>query len=412
MGMVASTMALPNPFHLMCLTFCHMVVLVYASLDISYKHWQGMGMLCTYLVHLIAELTEEESTATLYFHGWSHHFFNSPIPVDFSDEAGERGLRPATHYAAITSTQPQKSIEETLTNELYRTFVQPAQSPKPNGSPNPKWWHPVQRCFVLESCIVNASDQWHKVFQRVLKVLFQCQATGDCFIYMHVATESLKVVFPKSDPEIDIYCVCGQCGEGKSGRRKWEAAKLEVVVEWKILSLVSLSKFARRKLRRQKRQGEGTTVGDLQGQGAKGVGGQGGPPGQGVVAEDSNLSFEGEVSDHPVQRQLPMRKCKQNRVSIVDSDICTDMGGSPRANSCNSSNSDNSTSSSSSSDGSSSSSSSSDSSKSSGDTSGGGSDTSSVDSLSSASSPAPNGAVVSGEQARPTKFRKMGCVRR
>ena len=49
-----------------------------------------MGLVCTYIVHIIPEFAEEHCTATLYMHGWSHTWFKPRTPMLFSDEAGER----------------------------------------------------------------------------------------------------------------------------------------------------------------------------------------------------------------------------------------------------------------------------------------------------------------------------------
>ena len=55
--------------------------------------WRAMGLECTYIVHIIPEFAEQDCTATLYMHRWSHTWFNPRTGMLFSDEAGERDLR-------------------------------------------------------------------------------------------------------------------------------------------------------------------------------------------------------------------------------------------------------------------------------------------------------------------------------
>ena len=64
-----------------------------------------MGLVCTYIVHIILEFAEGICATTLYMHGWSHTWFNARTSMLFSDEAGERDLRVAKRYAPVTSTQ-------------------------------------------------------------------------------------------------------------------------------------------------------------------------------------------------------------------------------------------------------------------------------------------------------------------
>ena len=64
-------MVLPLPFHSLDLLYCSMVHLCYGCTQLSTCSWRAMGLLCTYLVHIILEFTEEGCTATLYMHGWS-----------------------------------------------------------------------------------------------------------------------------------------------------------------------------------------------------------------------------------------------------------------------------------------------------------------------------------------------------
>ena len=124
MGRLARGMVLPLPFHSLVLAFCHMVHLCYGSNNLATVTWQAMGMLYTYVVHIIPEFAEEGCAATLYMHGWSHTWFNPRTPMLYSDEAGERDLRVAKRYGPVTSTRQDASISESLKHELYQKFVQ------------------------------------------------------------------------------------------------------------------------------------------------------------------------------------------------------------------------------------------------------------------------------------------------
>ena len=95
MGRLAGGMVLPLPFHSLLLGYCRMVHLCYGCTELSTCSWRAMGLVCTYMVHIIPEFAEEGCTATLYMHGWGHTWFNPSTPMLFSDEAGERDLRVA-----------------------------------------------------------------------------------------------------------------------------------------------------------------------------------------------------------------------------------------------------------------------------------------------------------------------------
>ena len=86
-------MLLPLLFHSCILSFCHIIVLLYA-IDplISHSLWRALGATHTFLVHLIAEFAEEGCTNTPYFHGFSHVWFGDCLPIQFGDEAGEADL--------------------------------------------------------------------------------------------------------------------------------------------------------------------------------------------------------------------------------------------------------------------------------------------------------------------------------
>ena len=81
MGRLAGGMVLPLPFHSLVLAFCHMVHPCYGSNNLATDTWQGMGMLYTYIVHMIPQVAEEGCTSTLYLHGWSHTWFSPRIPM-------------------------------------------------------------------------------------------------------------------------------------------------------------------------------------------------------------------------------------------------------------------------------------------------------------------------------------------
>ena len=163
MGRLAGGMVLPVPFHSLVLAFCHMVHLCYGSNKLATVTWQGMGMLYTYIVHIIPQFAEEGCTATLYMHGWSHTWFNPRTPMLYSDEDGGRDLRVAKRYAPVTSTRQDGIIRESLKHEVYQKCVQKKK----------KIWAPVQRNVVLETCMVAANAAWHAVFQRLLEHLLQ-----------------------------------------------------------------------------------------------------------------------------------------------------------------------------------------------------------------------------------------------
>ena len=143
---------LPLPFHSLVPAFCHMVHLCYGSNHLATVTWQAMGMLYTYIVHIMDEFAAEGCTATLFMHGWSHKWFNPRTPMLYSDQAGERDLRTAKRHGPVTSTRQDVSITESLKHELYQKFVQ-----KRRKIPCAKIWVLVQRNVVLEACMVAAN---------------------------------------------------------------------------------------------------------------------------------------------------------------------------------------------------------------------------------------------------------------
>ena len=144
MGRLAGGMVLPLTFHSLVVAFCHMVHLCYGCNNLATVTWQAMGMLYTYIVHIIPEFAEEGCTATLYMHGRSHTWFNPRTPMLYSDEAGERDLRVAKRYAPVTSTRQDASISESLKHELYQKFVR-----KKRRSPVPKFGRPCNETWFL-----------------------------------------------------------------------------------------------------------------------------------------------------------------------------------------------------------------------------------------------------------------------
>ena len=207
MGKLAGGMVLPLPFHSLVLAFCNIVHLCYGCTTLATAAWQAMGLVCTYIVHIIPELAEEGCTATLHMHGWPRRWFNPRTPVLYSDEARERDLRVAKRYARVTSTRQDASISESLKHELCGKFLR-----KKKEVPGAKLWAPVHRNLVLEACMVAANALWQTVLQRLLRHLMTCQEAGGCKLYMHPATNAGKCTFPSAEPESDVVCVCGSGG--------------------------------------------------------------------------------------------------------------------------------------------------------------------------------------------------------
>ena len=63
--------------------------------ELATAAWQGMGLVCTYVVQFIPEFAKEGCTVTLCMHGLFHTWFNPHTPILDSDEVGERDLRVA-----------------------------------------------------------------------------------------------------------------------------------------------------------------------------------------------------------------------------------------------------------------------------------------------------------------------------
>ena len=111
---------LPLLHHLLFLCFCHVVTLLYASdVGLPLWVWQAWGKIDVKLLHLIMEYTESRSTTTFHFHGLSQAFGQALMPIQYSDEAGERDLRLDKTFATLTTTCAKHSTRETPTDELY-----------------------------------------------------------------------------------------------------------------------------------------------------------------------------------------------------------------------------------------------------------------------------------------------------
>ena len=80
------------------------------------------GKIHVYPIHLIMEYAESGSTTTLYLHRLTHAFSQAHVPIQSSEEAGERNLCLGKMFATLTTTCPEDSIRETLTHELYIKF--------------------------------------------------------------------------------------------------------------------------------------------------------------------------------------------------------------------------------------------------------------------------------------------------
>ena len=225
MGRLAGGMALPLPFHSLVLAYCRMVHLCYVCGELSTCSWRAMGLVCTYIAHMIPEFAEEGCTATLYMQGWSHTLFNSRTPMLFSDDVGERDLRVAKRYALVASTHQDATIPETLKHEFYQKFVRKTQK-----VPSAKIW--------ALSCMVTSNVLWRTIFVPLLHHLFELQEAGGYTISMHRDTRSVKCIFVGAEEEMDVFCVCGSCG-AKRGMRRWVSAEMQTIQAWPTLGLKS-----------------------------------------------------------------------------------------------------------------------------------------------------------------------------
>ena len=235
MGRLASGMVLPLPFHLLVLAYCRMVHLCYGCIELSTCSWRAMGLVCTYIVHIICR--RGLHSKSIYARVEPHMLF--------SDEAGERDSRVANRYPPVTSTRQDASISQILKHELYQKFVRAKQK-----VPSAKIWAPVYRNVVLEACMVTSNVLWRTIFVRLLHHLFELQEACRRTILMHTDTRSVNCTFVGAKEEMDVFCVCGSSG-AKRGMRRWVSAELETIQGWPALGLKSRAQFkscaARRK---------------------------------------------------------------------------------------------------------------------------------------------------------------------
>ena len=94
------------------------------------------------------EYAESGSKATLYLHGLRHAFSQAHLPIQYSDEAGQRDLRLCKTFATLTTTCPADSIRETLTHELYIKF-----QVRKSMESQVHLWKLVRRALMFEWCV-------------------------------------------------------------------------------------------------------------------------------------------------------------------------------------------------------------------------------------------------------------------
>ena len=177
-SVVSSRMLPPLLFHSYLFSLCHTILLLYAvDLPVGHSLWRALGVAHTFLVHLIAEFSEQGCANTLYFHGFSHVWFGDRLPIQFGDEAGEADLRMAKRFAPVTITEAT-TIEDGCRHELYMKFCKA----KTKGGGVAFWW-PVWRPIVFEQCVVGGNAVWQKI--RLVDTLLQAP---DCTLLMHSAT--------------------------------------------------------------------------------------------------------------------------------------------------------------------------------------------------------------------------------
>ena len=190
---LAQDVAHPLPYHVLFLSICHIVVLIYSgTLQIPTTQWRIWGLLHVFLMHLILEYSEEGSTQALYCHGMEHVYQLPRLPMGCTDEAGERDVRLGKRFAHLTSTVADKSIEETLGHEMYVKFLG-----RRARRSEVHLWHPERRGVVLEQCGVSASPMWRAVFERLLAKILD-NNTFRC--YMHMSTQSVYNITDTCQP--------------------------------------------------------------------------------------------------------------------------------------------------------------------------------------------------------------------
>ena len=208
---LAHHVALPLPYHVLFLSICYIIVLIYSgTLQIPTSEWCIWGLLHVFLMHLILEYSKEGSTQTLYCHGMEHVLQLPGLTMGCSDEAGERDLRVGNWFAHLTFTVADKVIQETLGLKMYVKL----QGRRARRS-EVHFWQPERRGMVLEQCVVSASPMWRAVLGRFLANVLE-NNTLRC--YMHMSTQSVYITTDTCNPQMDLCCICGRCGAQRSGQ--------------------------------------------------------------------------------------------------------------------------------------------------------------------------------------------------
>ena len=259
-ALVAQDCVLPLPFHLLFLSYSHIVVLLYASgTCLPQGEWGAWGNLHVYLIHLILEYAESGSTATLYLHGLCHAFAQPHLPIQLSDDAGECDLRLGKTFATLTTTCPEHSIRATLSHELYMKFTD-----RKLRRSQDRLWKLVRRGVVLEQCVLSASPKWRVIAQRIIRPLM---AQSSIRVLCHPVTHSILLQLDPSVLEHDIYCICGRCGTKHSGVCRWIAFSIEILQGWPTFSYVAVGAFLPCCQGTRQGRGQGTQTGAKQREG-------------------------------------------------------------------------------------------------------------------------------------------------
>ena len=134
------------------------------DLQMPTYEWSVWGKIHTLLLIMTLEYAESGSTTTLYAHGLTHVWDLQRLPIQASDEAGERALRWAKRFAECTSTNADASAQDTMTHELYMMLLRKVR--KRSQIPI---WRPVCRPLILEPCITGGRPEWRDACLQVLK---------------------------------------------------------------------------------------------------------------------------------------------------------------------------------------------------------------------------------------------------
>ena len=188
-----------------------------------------------YLVHLILEYAESGSTATLYLHGMSRAFALLRVPIQYSDEAGERDLRLGKTFAALTTNRLEESIRATLTHELYVKF-----KARMKRRSQVTLWKPVRRVLVLDQCVLSASGEWRAIAERVVQEVLKVPSVA---IHCHPGTQSVPLQPEGASDGQDIYCICGRCGAERRGVRDWGVFSMGILHRWPIFNYAAVGAF-------------------------------------------------------------------------------------------------------------------------------------------------------------------------